>query len=150
MSEEFGRELLRTQIPLFRWVIIPNLNTSGVIAMKISGLIILAGLLVATFLAVAPVRADSTRDVNIQPANQERALQLNVTESNERLFAVSDGKNAGGTFGLSRFRPTVDLHYGDDQLAGPAPVPEPATMILLGTGLAGLGSVMRRKRPQTK
>ena len=37
-----------------------------------------------------------------------------------------------------------DLMYS--QATGPAPVPEPCTMLLMGTGLAGLISIRRRNK----
>ena len=116
-----------------------------------AALTVFGGLLVTTFLAVAPVRADSLKQVNIQLENHERSLGLPFSERDERLFALkSEGKNAGWAFGLSRPTPLVRVHGSLDQPLGPAPVPEPTTMLLLGTGLAGLGSVIRKKRKGTK
>jgi hypothetical protein len=46
------------------------------------------------------------------------------------------------------FAPGVSLGQGEAELYKLTvnPVPEPATMILFGTGLAGLAAVGRRKR----
>ena len=58
-------------------------------------------------------------------------------------FAMPDGWDGSSEFGVH-----WGMSCGNDVIEGeaPAPVPEPATMLLFGTGLSGLSVLMRRKR----
>ena len=98
------------------------------------------------------VKADANRTVILEGPERAHALSIPVSVAgpDDRLFTVkSEGKNRGWAFGLSKSRATIDIH-SRDQLLGAVPAPEPATMLLLGTGLAGLGGILRKRRMATK
>jgi hypothetical protein len=112
---------------------------------------LVGGVLFTVGLAM-PVKADANRAVIVVGPEHAHALNIPVSVAgpDDRLFTVkSDGKNPGWAFGLSRSRATIDIH-SRDQLLGAVPAPEPATMLLLGTGLAGLGGILRKRRIASK
>ncbi|EKE13357.1 MAG: hypothetical protein ACD_13C00023G0002 [uncultured bacterium] len=80
------------------------------------------------------------------------------TLNNLTIYTLSIYNILGSDVGTFRFRdnpnayligfesPLVSTPLAYELVAGVSPVPEPATMMLVGTGLAGLIPVLRRKR----
>lgn len=59
---------------------------------------------------------------------------------------VQYGQNLWPRFGGATGDAQISDFAPDDRNAGVSAVPEPATMILLGTGLAGIAAKVRRRR----
>jgi hypothetical protein len=103
-------------------------------------------------LAASPVFADAVGSDKLANLNafESRTLQVpDITRSDEESYLFAGVQATTGKYsGFSAAAVHRGPQLGIVRPAGPTVTqnPEPATMLLLGTGLAAIGTVIRRRR----
>jgi hypothetical protein len=119
---------------------------------KLRAVAIAFGVVLSFAVAASSVNADPVHNTRIIGLNAIENMSLHLpdvsrAEEHAALFAgirINHGKHSG--FSVAAMRP--GLKFGLVKGAQPTVTenPEPATMLLLGTGLAAVGAALRRRR----
>jgi hypothetical protein len=113
------------------------------------------GLAVSFTVAAVSAKADSLVQCDRveERGAEQQVIQLNSLRfDNDDKLNVSKPQEALPIFTLHTIKSNDQVFVHGYQVAGPDVTqnPEPATMVLFGTGLAGLGAIMRKRYSKTK
>ena len=114
-----------------------------------------------TFSFSSPVKAvggfiNYYPDAGDQPVISVYDASNTLIESATLNFSTSGDNNTGKFYGFSESNPSIkyftltDAYIGITDLTTTSNAPEPASVILIGTGIAGISAMRRKKKQQSE